>query len=143
MDWRHLFFGFDGRIARTPYWIAMAIMFVAELVAYALSYGRGDDRLCALLDLVLLYPEAAVLFKRAHDGDMEAKLVDGYVPLSIVLSGLTIFRLGGVDDRPNGLYWLVALPCMALALYLFVDLGFRRGVSGPNRHGPDPLQGKT
>jgi uncharacterized membrane protein YhaH (DUF805 family) len=143
MDWRHLFSEFDGRIARTPYWIAMAILLAAELVAYSLSYGRGDDRLGALLDLALLYPEAAVLFKRAHDRDMPDKVVAGYVALSIVLSGVTIFGLGGTGDRPNGLYWAIALPCMALALYLFVDLGFRRGVSGPNRHGPDPLQGKT
>jgi uncharacterized membrane protein YhaH (DUF805 family) len=139
MDWRHLFSGFDGRIARTPYWIAMAILLVAELIAYSFGYGRGDDRLGALLDLVLLYPEAAVIFKRAHDRDMPDKVVAVYVVLSIVLSGVTIFGLGGTGDRPNGLYWAVALPSMALALYLFVDLGFRRGVSGPNRHGPDPL----
>jgi uncharacterized membrane protein YhaH (DUF805 family) len=143
MNWRHLFFEFDGRIARTPYWIAMAVLLVAELVAYSLSYGRGDDRLGALLDLALLYPEAAVLFKRAHDRDMPDKVVIIYVVLSVVLGGLTIFGLGGTGDRPNGLYWAIALPCMALALYLFVDLGFRRGVGGPNRHGPDPLQGKT
>ena len=29
MDWRHLFFGFDGRISRTPYWIAMAALLLA------------------------------------------------------------------------------------------------------------------
>jgi uncharacterized membrane protein YhaH (DUF805 family) len=143
MDWRHLFSGFDGRIARTPYWIAMAILLVAELITYSLSYGRGDERLGALFDLALLYPEAAVLFKRAHDREMPDKVVIAYVVLSVVLGGLTIFGLGGTIDKPNGLYWAIALPCMALALYLFVDLGFRRGVSGPNRHGPDPLQGKT
>jgi uncharacterized membrane protein YhaH (DUF805 family) len=143
MDWRDLFFGFDGRISRTPYWIAMAVLLVAELICYSFGYGRGDDRLGALFDLALLYPEAAVIFKRAHDRDMPDKVVAGYVVLSILLSGVTIFGLGGTGDKPNGLYWLIALPSMALALYLFVDLGFRRGVSGPNRHGPDPLQGKT
>jgi uncharacterized membrane protein YhaH (DUF805 family) len=143
MDWRHLFSDFDGRIARTPYWIAMAILLVAELITYSFSYGRGDERLGALFDLALLYPEAAVLFKRAHDREMPDKVVIAYVVLSVVLGGLTIFGLGGTIDKPNGLYWAIALPCMALALYLFVDLGFRRGVSGPNRHGPDPLQGKT
>jgi uncharacterized membrane protein YhaH (DUF805 family) len=143
MDWRHLFFGFDGRIGRTTYWIAMAILLAAELICYSLGYGRGDERLGALFDLALLYPESAVLFKRAHDRNMPDKVVAGYMVLSILLAGVTIFGLGGTVDKPNGLYWLIALPSMALALYLFVDLGFRRGVSGPNRHGPDPLQGKT
>ena len=143
MDWRHLFLGFDGRISRTPYWIAMAVLLVAEFISYSFGYGRGDERLSALLELAILYPEAAVLLKRAHDRDMPDKVVIVYVALSIVLSGLTIFGLGGTTDRPTGLYWAIALPSMALALYLFVDLGFRRGVNGPNRHGPDPLQGKT
>jgi uncharacterized membrane protein YhaH (DUF805 family) len=143
MNWRHLFFGFDGRISRTSYWIAMAVLLPAELISYSLGYGRGDERLSALLELAILYPESAVLFKRAHDREAPDKVVIGYVVLSIVLSGLTIFGLGGTTDKPTPLYWAVALPCMALALYLFVDLGFRRGVSGPNRHGPDPLQGKT
>ena len=143
MDWRHLFFGFDGRINRTPYWIAMAVLVVAEFISFSFGYGRGDERLSALLELAILYPETAVLFKRAHDRDMPEKVVIGYVALAIVLSGLTIFGLGGTSEKPSGLYWLVALPCMGLALYLFVELGFRRGVSGPNAHGPDPLQGKT
>ena len=121
----------------------MAVLLVAELISYSAGYGRGDERLSALLELAILYPESAVLFKRAHDREAPDKAVIGYVVLSIVLSGLTIFGLGGTVDKPTGLYWAVALPCFAIALYLFVDLGFRRGVSGPNAHGPDPLQGKT
>jgi uncharacterized membrane protein YhaH (DUF805 family) len=143
MNWRHLFFGFDGRISRMPYWIAMVILLAAELVSLSLGYGRGDDRLSALLELAILYPETAVLMKRAHDRETAEKVVITYAALAIALSGLTIFGLGGTTDQPSALYWAVALPCMALALYLFVELGFRRGVSGPNAHGPDPLQGQT
>jgi uncharacterized membrane protein YhaH (DUF805 family) len=143
MDWRHLFFGFDGRISRTPYWIAMAVLLAAELVSFSYSYGRGNERLGALCELALLYPESAVLFKRAHDRGMPDMVVIAYMVLSVVLNGLTIFGLGGTIDQPSALYWIVTLPCFAIALYLFVDLGFRRGVRGPNGHGPDPLQGKT
>jgi len=143
MNWRHLFFGFDGRISRTHYWIAMAILLVAEFIAFALGYGRGDERLSALFELALLYPEAAVLIKRAHDRETPDVLVMAYVILAILLGALTIFGLGGTSERPTALYWMVALPTFALALYLFVNLGFFRGVAGPNRYGPDPLQGKT
>lgn len=142
MDWHHLFLRFDGRINRTPYWIAMGVLLVAEFISFSLGYGRGDERLSALLELAILYPEAAVLFKRAHDRDMPEKVVIAYMALAVVLSGLTIFGLGGTSEEPSALYWLVALPCMALALYLFVELGFRRGVNGPNAHGPDPLAGQ-
>jgi uncharacterized membrane protein YhaH (DUF805 family) len=143
MDWRHLFLDFDGRISRTPYWIAMAVLLVAELITFSFGYGRGNERLGALFELTLLYPESAVLIKRAHDRDTSETAVIAYVVLSVILGGLTIFELGGTIDKPSALYWLVTLPCIAIALYLFVDLGFRRGTAGPNRHGPDPLQGKT
>lgn len=143
MDWRHLFFGFDGRISRTTYWIAMAALLVAELILYSFGYGRGDARLGTVFELALLYPETAVLLKRAHDREMSEKVVIAYVALSIILGGLTIFGLDGSADKPSPLYWLVTLPSLVIALYLFVELGFRRGVSGPNSHGPDPLQGKT
>jgi uncharacterized membrane protein YhaH (DUF805 family) len=143
MDWRHLFFGFDGRISRTPYWIAMAVLAAAELISFSFGYGRGDTRLSALLELALLYPETAVMLKRAHDRETSEKVVVSYVVLSVILNGLTIFGLDGTLDTPSPLYWIITLPCFAIALYLFIDLGFRRGVSGPNSHGPDPLQGKT
>lgn len=142
MDWRHLFFGFDGRIGRTPYWIAMAVLLAAELILFSFGYGRGNERLGALFELALLYPESAVLIKRAHDRDRSEMAVIVYAVLSVVLGGLTIFDLAGTIDQPSALYWLITLPCFVIALYLFIDLGFRRGVSGPNRHGPDPLQGK-
>src|SRR5690349_16540192 len=132
MDWRHLFFSFDGRISRTPYWIAMAVLLVAELISFSFGYGRGNERLSAIFELALLYPETAVLMKRAHDRETSEMAVVAYAVLSIILGGLTIFGLGGTVDKPSPLYWLVTLPCFAIALYLFVDLGFRRGVSGPN-----------
>jgi uncharacterized membrane protein YhaH (DUF805 family) len=121
----------------------MAGLLAAELIAYSISYGRGDARLGALLELALLYPESAVLMKRAHDREMPDRAVVTYVVLSVMLGALTIFQFAGTADRPTPLYWIIALPCLAIALYLFVELGFRPGVSGPNAHGPDPLQGKT
>lgn len=138
-----LFFRFDGRISRTRFWIAMAVLLAAELVSYSAGYGRGNERLSAILELLILYPETAVLLKRAHDRDMPEKVVLAYVVLAVLFTGLTMFGIGGTADKPSTLYWLVGLPSFALALYLLVDLGFRKGVSGPNRFGPDPLQGKT
>jgi uncharacterized membrane protein YhaH (DUF805 family) len=143
MHWRHLFFGLDGRISRTRFWIATVILLVAELVSFSAGYGRGDERLSSILELLLLYPETAVLLKRAHDREMPEKVVLAYVVLAILFTALTIFGIGGTAERPSTLYWLIGLPCFALAMYLLVDLGFRRGVSGPNRFGPDPRQQKT
>ena len=141
MNWRHLFFGFDGRIGRTPFWIALAVLLAAELVSFSAGHGRGDDRLSAVLELVILYPETAVLLKRAHDREMPETVIVAYAVLAVLFTGLTVLGLGGTAERPSALYWLVGLPSFALALYLLADLGFRRGVSGPNCHGPDPLAG--
>jgi len=134
-----LFFRFDGRINRTRFWIGMAVLLVAELVSYSAGYSRGNERLSAILELLILYPETAVLLKRAHDREMPEMVVLVYVALAVLFTGLTILGIGGTAEQPSTLYWIVGLPSFMLALYLLVDLGFRRGVTGPNRFGPDPL----
>jgi uncharacterized membrane protein YhaH (DUF805 family) len=143
MNWRHLFLGFDGRISRLPFWIGMAILLAVELVSYSAGFGRDNERLSAILELATLYPESAVLFKRAHDREMPEQVVMVYIVLAVIFAGLTVLDLDGTPEHPSILYWLVGLPAMGLALFLLVDLGLRKGVSGANRYGPDPLQRKT
>jgi uncharacterized membrane protein YhaH (DUF805 family) len=143
MDWRHLFFNFDGRISRRPYWIAMLVLFIVDLFPFWVSYGAGNERLGAILDLALLYPCLAVMVKRAHDRETSLLPVVAFVGLDAILNAFSFFGLAGPIDNTSGLYALFAFPCLALAFYLAIELGFRKGVSGPNRHGPDPLQGQT
>jgi uncharacterized membrane protein YhaH (DUF805 family) len=143
MDWIHLFFSFNGRISRQPFWIASCILIAISIVLAVFFYSIDRRPLGGVLDLAVLYPNFAVIFKRAHDRDMAIWIPSLALILSILLTFIEILGLDGPFDDPSRLYFVVALPTLAVALYLLVDLGFRRGTHGPNRHGPDPLEGRT
>jgi len=49
--------------------------------------------------------------------------------------------LAGVDDQPSTLELVFAIPFTVFGLALLFELGFRKGTSGPNQYGPDPLAG--
>src|SRR4029078_3339157 len=143
MEWTYLVCSFDGRIGRKPYWIASGILIVASVLVVVLFDQPDERRLGSLLDLALVYPEYAVVFKRAHDREMQM-----WIPtISLILSALAaivgILGLDGTFDNPTPLYWTIGLPNLAVALYLIADLVCRRATRGPNRYGPDPLAGRT
>ena len=58
---------------------------------------------------------------------------------SAFLDLLTVLEMTGTDDEPSSISVLIAVPFTILALFLLVELGFRRGIPGPNQYGPDPL----
>ncbi len=143
MDWAYLFLSFNGRISRKPYWIGSSIIIVASILVVLLTYNFDDHELGGVADLALLYPDYAVVFKRAHDRDMPIWIPTLSLILSALLSSIGMLGLDGPFESPTPLFWIVAVPTIAIALYLIVDLGFRKGTRGPNRYGPDPLEGHT
>lgn len=90
----------------------------------------------ALLKILLLFPCLAVGAKRCHDRGRSGLLqVLPYAPL--ILGSLA---LGG---RNSGFgEFLVTVGVIALA-WVSIEMGILRGTPGPNRFGPDPLQGST
>lgn len=143
MDWIHLFFSFNGRISRKPYWIAFCILIAISIFVAVFFYSIDQRPLGGVFDLAVLYPNYAVIFKRAHDRDMATWIPSLALILSILLTFVSILGLDGPFDDPSRLYLVIALPTLAVALYLLADLGFCRGTPGPNRYGPDPLEGRT
>ena len=142
MDWVHLFTSFDGRISRQPFWIALAAFLVID-VASTLTIEQ--DRLSAVLDLVLTYPQFAVCAKRGHDRNTASWVVGLFFALGVVLD---LMILGGWIAKtnlsnPTPLVYALLVPLGILGLALIVDLGFRRGTVGPNRYGPDPLEASS
>jgi uncharacterized membrane protein YhaH (DUF805 family) len=142
MDWVHLFTSFDGRISRQPFWIALAAFLVID-VASTLTIEQ--DRLSAVLDLVLTYPQFAVCAKRGHDRNSASWVVGLFFALGVVLD---LMILGGWIAKtnlsnPTPLVYALLVPLGILGLALIVDLGFRRGTLGPNRYGPDPLDASS
>jgi uncharacterized membrane protein YhaH (DUF805 family) len=139
MDWVFLYNSFEGRIARQTFWIAAAVLTVAEIVGYIIAEQLQGDRLSAIVDLAFVYPEFAVAVKRAHDRNVPIVFLVVFFVASRILDLLTVMQLNGNQDEPSMIVVAIYLPFTVLGLFLLVELGFRKGVDGPNQYGPDPL----
>ncbi len=139
MNWLDLFNSFDGRISRQPFWIAMAVLTVAELLGHFVAEELQGDRLSAIVDLAFTYPELAVAVKRGHDRNLPLWLIGAFFAASALLDLLTVLGLAGTTEQPSMIALLIALPFTIFGIALLVELGFRKGTPGPNQYGPDPL----
>lgn len=143
MNWTYLFFSFDGRINRKPYWIGTIALICGEIVCYLIADYFEQSRTFDIIGLAFLYPEFAVIIKRAHDRETPYWIPISYLVLSVLLSALSVFGIDGTIDNPSVVYWIVLVPLLLVSLYLMIDLGFRTGTPGPNRYGADPLERRT
>jgi uncharacterized membrane protein YhaH (DUF805 family) len=99
----------------------------------------GGDRPSAIVDLAFTYPEFAVAVKRVHDRNLPVWLLGVFFAANAALDLLTVLRWDTGDDKPTILWTVIAIPFLVLALALIIELGFRKGTTGPNQYGPDPL----
>jgi len=144
MNWVHLFTGFEGRISRRPFWIAWGVLVLVEIAVWLATRGIDSDRVSALADLVMIYPQFAVCAKRGHDRNTPIWVIGAFFALAAAFDILLfagVITMASVEQQ-TPLALLFALPIAFLALVLIIDLGFRRGTRGPNRYGPDPLEVK-
>jgi uncharacterized membrane protein YhaH (DUF805 family) len=150
MNFSNLLLSFDGRIGRQQFWVGLAIVTVAEVIAH-FAFGIQffptvmkplSVRLAeAAIELVTLYPTAAVVVKRLHDRNQPGGYAAWLIGISLIL---TITNLIGLTGDPNNTIWLdwvLAFFFLGIALAFLIELGFRRGTHGDNRYGPDPLGG--
>jgi uncharacterized membrane protein YhaH (DUF805 family) len=120
MNAANLFFSFNGRISRKPFWLGLlAIGIVGTVlatVATVLAMGASEGSvpmgsvIVGLLTILLIYPVLAIYAKRWHDHDCT-----GWKALTMIQP------IGGLWD--------------------LIEVAFFRGTAGPNRFGPDPLAG--
>jgi uncharacterized membrane protein YhaH (DUF805 family) len=148
----HLFLGFDRRIGRSPFWIGLLIVIAVEAVAMlALGVPFFPKELNPFsvrvtdfaIQLVLLYPIAAIMVKRLHDRDYPGIYAAWFIGL---LAVILFTDLAGVTGDPSNITWVdyaLSLVAIVVALAFLIDLGFRRGTAGDNRFGPDPLGAGT
>ena len=139
MDWRYLLDAFHGRIGRQTFWIALGAVLVANVVACYVAQQIGGDPLNAVVDLAFTYPEFAIAVKRGNDRNMPLWPIALFFAGSVLLDFLAVVGLTGTDEEPSTLSLAITVPFTLLGLGLLVELGFRKGTPGPNRHGPDPL----
>ena len=139
MDWLYLLNSFDGRISRKTFWIALGVVTVFEMLGHVFAEAIQGDRLSAIVDLAFTYPEFAIAAKRGQDRNMPLWAVGTFFAAGVALDLLTVLGLAGSDEEPSTLSLVIAVPFTVVGLALLVELGFRKGTTGPNRYGPDPL----
>jgi len=142
MDWNYLFTSFNGRLNRKPYWIAAILLMVAGIALQALVALMMGPLAGLAVGIVFLYPSFALTVKRAHDRNRPAWLVGAFFGLMILITLLTPPDIENTNGAPSPLFLGAAIVWLAMSLFFLVDLGFLRGTAGPNRYGPDPLDGK-
>lgn len=124
LDWMELFFSSAGRIARGPFLIAMAVLFVI-LAVYEAVTGPTLRLLTGwLVYSALVFSAACVLSKRLHDRGRTGWL-----------AAIVIVALIAVWPAPAGFFdFLFAL----VIIWAIVELGVLPGEQGANRYGPNP-----
>jgi len=137
MDWIYLFTSFNGRISRQPFWIGFGILVAVEIAVQRLASQAQGDTLGTILDLAFAYPEFTLGVKRSNDRNLSPWVVGFFFAINVALD---LFTLQNGDlDAGNPINEVIAYLFGFFALILLIELGFRRGTSGPNRFGPDPL----
>jgi uncharacterized membrane protein YhaH (DUF805 family) len=139
--WTYVFTSFSGRINREPFWIALGVLVALQIATQALADQIAGERLSAVLDLAITYPQFAVAAKRGNDRDIPPWIVRLFFAFSVAVDLFTLLNGTFALDTDNPLDALIAYPLGLAFLILLVELGFRRGTDGPNRFGPDPLAG--
>ena len=151
MDWRSLLFSFRGRINRAKYWLALLVFLVVDialgLAGWLLGNGLAFQILSFVVNLAVFIATIAVCIKRLHDRDRSGwwLLLFYGGPIVVALIGGFIFW-AAADAVGMSLEWsslglrLCILGGFALVIWGFVEIGCRRGTSGYNRFGPDPLK---
>ena len=124
-EWAELFLSSNGRLARTPFLIAAAV-----LIGLALLYDAVPRTLHWLTGWLiypaLLFSGACVLSKRLHDRGRS-----GWWSLLILLAVIAVW--------PQPEHFLDFLFSLVL-IWAAVELGVMGGEQGANRYGVNPLK---
>lgn len=140
MNWSYLFFSFDGRISRQPFWIAFIAVIGLELAGhFAISAFESSERLSAIVSLAFTYPAFAVCAKRGHDRNISPRVIGAFFLLSVLMDFISVLGFGSARNELSVVMLVLVLPWALFAVALLIELGSRRGTSGPNAYGADPL----
>jgi uncharacterized membrane protein YhaH (DUF805 family) len=143
MDWKHFLFSFNGRINRAKYWLSVVLNIVVLLVA-AWVVGQiietGSDPILLLVIvlgvyLLVIYVSVAIGVKRLHDRNKS-----GWWLLFYYLAPSSLGAAAQTDEQSSAV--VLYLAASGIWLWALIELGCLRGTIGPNRYGPDPLQGR-
>lgn len=135
-------FSFRGRASRLSYWRTQlwtsVVLAALWIVTIFVAMGAGDIAVIPMLcGLPVLAISIATLVRRLHDRGKDARwlLVFWAAPSACFVTA----QLATEGSGDGGLLALAAVAAgLLLELWAIVEVGFLRGVNGPNRFGPAP-----
>ena len=149
IDFGHLLFGFQGRINRAKYWLAILVYVVINVLLAIIGMALGDSIIFMLLNVIVglavLISGIAVGLKRLHDRNKSGWWLILFYLLPGLLFGVGMFMsLAGImgADISSGSGVLLSFLGFVIGIWALVELGCLRGTVGPNQYGPDPLGGE-
>lgn len=125
-DWAELFFSSTGRLARTPFLIASALLFGVAFLYYWVTPEPVQWLTGWVVYPVLLISGCCLLAKRLHDRGRSGWW-----------AGLIILAVIAVFPWPQGFFDFVF---SAIVIWAVVELGVMPGEAGANRFGQSPLK---
>src|SRR5262245_50540211 len=138
----NLFFGFQGRINRAKWWLAILIYVVAASLIIGLVLGveeavatptlSANWIIAVLLYIPILISAIALGIKRLHDRNKSGWW--------LVLFYVVPYALQGIGTlMGEGIGMVLSLIGGAISIWALVELGILRGTIGANQYGPDPV----
>jgi uncharacterized membrane protein YhaH (DUF805 family) len=138
-----LFTNVDGRISRQMFWLGIVAITVIGLPVIGVAAYLGGGTAGAIANLFFLWCGFALSAKRAQDRGKHYLFIAAYFALLAFVTNLSASQtkmMGRMAAEPSPLLIVVSLLFLAYVIFLFIELGLRRGTVGPNRYGPDPLE---
>lgn len=126
IDWRTLFVSAEGRLARTPFWIAAAILMALWAVYESLTGTTLRLFTGWIAYPLLIFFSVCVLSKRLHDRGRSGWYA---APIVVAIVGLWPWPRGPLDF----LFLLIVA-------WSIVELGVLTGEQGANRFGANPVR---
>lgn len=138
-----LFTSVDGRITRQTFWLGILAITVVGLPVIGVAAVIGGATAGAIANLVFLWAGFALSAKRAQDRGRHYLFIAAYFGLVAILTNLSTSQakmMGRMASEPTPLLVVVSLFFLGYVIFLFIELGIRRGTVGRNQYGPDPLE---
>ncbi len=147
MNFGQLLFGFQGRINRAKYWLAVLIYVIVSLVLATIGYMADQAMAFQLLNIIInvgvFISGLAVGIKRLHDRDKSGwwLLMFYLVPTALFSIGALTFFYGIGAEAAGGIISgvIVYVIGFAILVWAIVEIGCLRGTERQNTYGADPL----
>jgi uncharacterized membrane protein YhaH (DUF805 family) len=142
----HLLIGFQGRVGRGQFWLAVLIYIVFLVVVFGIAMMTGSltavfgSTLLALIPVFL--SGIAVGVKRMHDRNKSATWLLVFYGIPFLLFFVLPLFIDAESETVPAVVAILQYAGLAICVWALVELGFIRGSIGINQYGSDPVAPK-